>query len=452
MAGQTSLASLTDADIGRPKVERDAVDIIRDISMAEMERMKRRIVELSEIQGLGDGSTSGSNEARLRTLESGGGSVPTTRTITAGTGLTGGGTLAADRTLSADFGTGAGKVTQGNDARLSDARTPTAHATSHKHGGSDEIATATAAANAIPKADGSGKLDTWITDATTGAKGKIQIDTATPSAIATAGAAGSSGKAADSGHTHALSASTIAAALAASSYVALNTASQVQDFVGPPAFADLGVLTGADINEMYTFAVSGSGAVATWAAFLQAEAGHPGTVTVQTGSTNAGSAAIFALFGLNANSRGRPKYGGGVIRLKYIFQIIQLSTAGEEFKVRVGSIDNGLVPTGGMWFEYDRVTSVNWRIKTVTGTHVTTSSVAVTAGVYHLAEIVISANAQTIEFFMDGVSLGSFTDAGFIADAARSACFAIEKTAGTTTRALTADYCDYSELFTNPRA
>ena len=48
-------------------------------------------------------------------------------TITAGTGLTGGGTLAANRTLAADFGTGAGKVCQGNDSRLSDARTPTAH-------------------------------------------------------------------------------------------------------------------------------------------------------------------------------------------------------------------------------------------------------------------------------------------------------------------------------------
>ncbi|SIJ96127.1 Collagen triple helix repeat (20 copies) [Mycobacteroides abscessus subsp. abscessus] len=50
-----------------------------------------------------------------------------TTTVSAGTGLTGGGDLSANRTLSVDFGTGAGKVTQGNDSRLSDARTPTAH-------------------------------------------------------------------------------------------------------------------------------------------------------------------------------------------------------------------------------------------------------------------------------------------------------------------------------------
>jgi hypothetical protein len=54
------------------------------------------------------------------------GKVGTSRTVTAGTGLTGGGDLSADRTLAVDFGTGAGKVTQGNDSRLADTRTPTA--------------------------------------------------------------------------------------------------------------------------------------------------------------------------------------------------------------------------------------------------------------------------------------------------------------------------------------
>jgi hypothetical protein len=53
------------------------------------------------------------------------GKVPTTRTLTAGTGLTGGGDLSADRSFAADFGSGAGKVTEGNDTRLSDSRAPT---------------------------------------------------------------------------------------------------------------------------------------------------------------------------------------------------------------------------------------------------------------------------------------------------------------------------------------
>lgn len=67
------------------------------------------------------------------------GAAPTTRQISAGTGLTGGGTLAADRTLAVAFGTTGATVCVGNDSRLSDARTPTAHAASHGSGGSDQI-------------------------------------------------------------------------------------------------------------------------------------------------------------------------------------------------------------------------------------------------------------------------------------------------------------------------
>lgn len=61
------------------------------------------------------------------------GLVPASRSITAGTGLTGGGTLASDRTLAVTYGSSAGTAAQGNDSRLSDARTPLAH----QHSGAD---------------------------------------------------------------------------------------------------------------------------------------------------------------------------------------------------------------------------------------------------------------------------------------------------------------------------
>ena len=48
-------------------------------------------------------------------------------TMTAGTGLTGGGDLSANRTFAVAYGTSASTACEGNDARLSDARTPTAH-------------------------------------------------------------------------------------------------------------------------------------------------------------------------------------------------------------------------------------------------------------------------------------------------------------------------------------
>lgn len=54
---------------------------------------------------------------------------------------------------------------------------PAGHAASHKHGGLDEVATATPAANAIPKANGSGKLDGWISGATTSSPGLVELAT-----------------------------------------------------------------------------------------------------------------------------------------------------------------------------------------------------------------------------------------------------------------------------------
>lgn len=51
--------------------------------------------------------------------------VPTTRTVSAGTGLSGGGDLSADRSLAVAYGTTAGTAAQGNDTRLSDQRAPT---------------------------------------------------------------------------------------------------------------------------------------------------------------------------------------------------------------------------------------------------------------------------------------------------------------------------------------
>lgn len=65
--------------------------------------------------------------------------VATTTSILAGTGLSGGGNLAASRTLAVVYGTTAGTAAQGNDSRLSDARTPLAHAATHASAGSDPL-------------------------------------------------------------------------------------------------------------------------------------------------------------------------------------------------------------------------------------------------------------------------------------------------------------------------
>lgn len=91
------------------------------------------------------------------------------RQVIAGTGLTGGGDLTADRTLSVSYGTTAGTAAQGNDSRLSDARTPTAHAGSHAKAGSDAVTVTALAAGStdtskVLSPDGAGGL-AWATPA-----------------------------------------------------------------------------------------------------------------------------------------------------------------------------------------------------------------------------------------------------------------------------------------------
>jgi hypothetical protein len=133
----------------------------------------------------------GSNGVVVRTAED----VTVARTITAGTnvsvsngsGVSGNPTInVADATdsvkgvveLATDGENAASKVVQGNDSRLSNARTPASHASSHQHGGSDEVATATPGANAIPKAGGAGTLAAgWLPAPTTTTLGGIKRNT-----------------------------------------------------------------------------------------------------------------------------------------------------------------------------------------------------------------------------------------------------------------------------------
>lgn len=96
------------------------------------------------------------------------------------------------------LGTGALQACAGNDSRLSNARTPTAHASTHQNGGGDEVATATAAANAIPKAGAGAKLDVgWLPTGSTGTTVCIGNDSRlsdarTPTAHATSHKSGGS--------------------------------------------------------------------------------------------------------------------------------------------------------------------------------------------------------------------------------------------------------------------
>ena len=87
---------------------------------------------------------------------------------------------------------------------------PGPHADQHKDGGTDEVATATPGANEIPKADGAGKLDDWVTVGNVAAS-TVESETA----YGQAAAVGTDSEYARQDHTHGTPAKTAPLAHAA---------------------------------------------------------------------------------------------------------------------------------------------------------------------------------------------------------------------------------------------
>lgn len=126
------------------------------------------------------------------------GYVPTSRTITAGTGLTGSGDLSANRTLAVAFGTSGTTAAAGNDNRLSDARTPLAHAASHVAAGSDPLTLAQSQVTGLPAAlTGKVDLSTLTTKGdlyvATGAGALVRVGVGANTQVLTADSAAASG-------------------------------------------------------------------------------------------------------------------------------------------------------------------------------------------------------------------------------------------------------------------
>ena len=97
--------------------------------------------------------------------------VATTRQVIAGTGLGGGGALSADVTLNVSYGSSGTTACVGNDARLSNARTPSLHASSHGDGQSDAITIAQTQVTNLPTALAAKVANTTTITAGTGLTG-----------------------------------------------------------------------------------------------------------------------------------------------------------------------------------------------------------------------------------------------------------------------------------------
>jgi hypothetical protein len=149
-------------------------------------------------------------------------------------------------------------------------------------------------------------------------------------------------------------------------------------------------------------------AVNRWAfVYGDNEAGHPGCVTNATlgaGGIATLSPAAWQQGGSNAAFYPVVLTGGGIV-LNWIFKISTLSNSTNRYTLTIGYINQAL--THNIQFSYsDNLNSGNWVISTTSGATTTTNSGTAVTAAWHNAQITVNSGATSVNFTMDGVSLG----------------------------------------------
>ena len=182
------------------------------------------------------------------------------------------------------------------------------------------------------------------------------------------------------------------------------------------------------------------------ASIASSESNHSGIVSLTTGASDA--SAYSSLF-LGSNTIF---LGNGVFYIECLLRLPTLSAVDEEYVARFGlgdvfSGDN----SDGIWFEYNRLSSVNWLMCVNNGTTAvkTASSTAVAANTWIKLKIQANAAADTITYYVDGTSIGTktsgFSTSGF------APRLNIIKSAGTSARLLHVDYFSLNYTLTTSR-
>lgn len=326
-------------------------------------------------------------------------------------------------TLAEDGGTTATTVVQATDARLSDARTPTAH----NHSGADITSgtvgptvggtgKTTFTQHALLKGGASNAFDEIAPDT----DGKVlKMVSGTPAWAEPAGGGGSSSPVEQ-----------------AKTWVKLETEMYDMD---SPNVNTVTVGTGAAIDTTNTN-----------------EAGHYGIWAFSTGSTSAGYASI----GSAAISSGVFIAGEGEITLITIAKIGILSDATNRFITALGIVNYHEITTtffdDGIYFRYsDNENSGNWQIICRASDTETNSDSGIAADTgWHVFKIVINAAGNSVSFYIDGTETSNSPISTNIPTGASPdlyPLFMIKKTAGTTARELYGDFLGVYQQLTTAR-
>jgi hypothetical protein len=130
---------------------------------------------------------------------------------------------------------------------------------------------------------------------------------------------------------------------------------------------------------------------------------------MSTAASTTGRVVLYA--GANGVFGGWVDADNGSFYMKAHINLTQLSTVTEEFILRIGFTDltAGTEPNNGVYLEYDRLSSVNWRYTQAAGagTRTETASATAVATGANTLEVFCPGTGGTSEFWINGTSIGS---------------------------------------------
>ena len=345
----------------------------------------------------------------------GGGGSGTVTQVNSGTGLSGG-PITTSGTLSVSFGTSGTTACVGNDSRLTDARTPTAHAASHAAAGSDPVTLS----------------QSQVTNLTTDLAAKAPN---TPSFVTLATDAGLTNERVATAGNHV----TVTDAGAGSTLT----------FDWDPNPGKIVVLE-TDCVSTGNLVVQGAGTSAAIAYTTTgiATANRIGIGRAQTGSTTTGR------YGLGSATADTVVLGTNPMSFTSIVNIPTLSTGTETFIVQCGFFDSlTAAPTDGLYFEYTHsVFGGNWQVNIYNnGGSIGSndSGITVSTSTWYKLEVIVNAAATSTLFKINGTTVYTHTGTTPTGTARAMGFYShIRKTAGTTARQLDIDYIGFKAVVT----
>lgn len=197
----------------------------------------------------------------------------------------------------------------------------------------------------------------------------------------------------------------------------------------------------------FAASTAGSGSAAALYSGALLTANHPGIVELQTGTTSNGRASLGA---------GEIRLPGGATNFDALININALSLLSDEYELEVGFGDagpgSGNDNTEGIYFKYDRTTSVNWLRCTANNSTATetASGTAVATGWTNLS-FVLNADGTSVEFFVNGVSIGTNNTNMVSGTALIKPYLRLRKTNGNTSVLVYVDYVQYGTILGTPR-